>query len=154
MEKAAAWRANPHSRSDPPRLAALAETASPFSAAPARVSCVWRRPKSGRVFFQKTRPVECSEHLGAVERFLGGAAKCSRASTGAEKHVGGSLHALQLKMANRGTTVLVGTSTVFRLQGITVPASLRDERLSADRKDQPQARPSGKLCRSEEHAAG
>ena len=32
-----------------------------------------------------------------MERFLGGAAKCSRASTRAEKHVGGSLHALQLK---------------------------------------------------------
>ena len=70
---------------------------------------------------QKTRPVACSEHLGAVERFLGGAAKCSRASTGAEKHVPGSLHALQLKMANWGTAVLVGTSTVFRLQGLTVP---------------------------------
>ena len=115
--------------------------ASPFCAAPASV-------------FEKTRPVACSEHLGVVERFLGGAATYSRASTGAEKHVGGSLRALQLKMANWGTMGLVGTSTVFRLQGLTVPASPRDELLSADRKDQPQARPSGTLCRREKHAAG
>ena len=43
-------------------------------------------------FFSKTRPVECSQHLPAVERFLGGAEKCSRAGTGAQQHVGGSLH--------------------------------------------------------------
>ena len=53
-------------------------------------------------FLKKTRPVACSEHLGAVERFLGSAAKCSRAGTGAEKHVGGSLRASQLKMARSG----------------------------------------------------
>ena len=99
-------------------------------------------------------PKPCQNGWGAIpsafaslELSLG--AKCCRATTGAEKHVGGSSHAFHLKMANWGTTVLVGTSTVFRLQGLTVPASPKDELLSADRKDQPQARPSGALCRRE-----
>ena len=104
--------------------------------------------RSRDAFLAKTRPVACSEHLGAVERFL------SRASTGAEKQVEGSSLALKPKMANWGTMVLVGTSTVFRLQGLTVPASPIDELLPADRKDQTQARPSGTLCRREKHAAG
>ena len=57
-------------------------------------------------------------------------------------------------MANWGTMVLVATSIEFRFQGLTAPASPRDELLSADRKDQPQARPSGTLCMREKHAAG
>ena len=52
-------------------------------------------------------------------------------------------------MANWGTMVLVATGTVLRLQGLTVPAFSRDELLSADRKDQPQARPSGTPCMRE-----
>ena len=56
-------------------------------------------------------------------------------------------------MANWGTMVLVATSIEFRFQGLTAPASPRDELLSADRKDQPQARPSGTLCMREKHAA-
>ena len=57
-------------------------------------------------------------------------------------------------MANWGTLVLVATSTEFRFQGLKVPASPTDELLSADREDQPQARPSGTVCMRETHAAG